>query len=582
MITRRKTVMGVAVSAGIVMGRAQVVLPGYTKVAEVPITTSRIKSEQRALDRAVEETVQEIEELRDSAAQRLGAQVASVFEAQLLIASDKSFLDEVKNRIGIFRRNAGFVYNSLVQETTHKLKHSVDPYMQAMGEEIEGVSNRVLSHLSGYRERSTVRFKGDRIMVGKSFTPGEVLSYRNRKAVGFLAGEGGANSHMALIARSLMTPMLIVDDIWSQVQNNCRIIVDGTDGRAIINPSDEEWSEYQRKKKRQGPALLTRIKKLTKIPPTTSDGRVINVSANLELPGPVDDILAAQKFPVGLYRTEFLYLNSDGFPDEDQQFEYYDRIASKYEDSYVVLRTFDLGSDKVRFDGDIGPRETNPALGWRGIRLMLEMTDIFKTQLRAILRASTRGNVRILLPMITELEELQKARRIVSQVKFSLRRAGIRFDEDIPVGIMVEVPSAALTAHRLALDADFVSIGTNDLTQYTMSADRGNSRVMSLYNSFHPSVLSLIQMTIVACQQAGTPLSICGEMAGDPLALPLFIGMGVSDLSMNPAKIFDSCRLISKIDFNLVKHLVGPVLSSHSSAGVMRKLQNYRNALEKK
>lgn len=581
MITRRKIIRGTSISSGIAMGQAQIVVPGHLNVAEIRIAASRVKAEIAALDQAVDKTISGLEQLRDSARKKMGSSVTKIFDAQLLIAGDQEFLSRVKGRIVAGRRNAGFVYNSLVQETVVKLGAASDPYIRQMAQEIEAVSRRILSHLTGYGEKPTARLPENTILVLKSLSPGEILGYRHRRAVGFLVSEAGTNSHMAVIARSLMIPIAQIDGVWTAVPKNCRLIVDGTTGIAVVNPTDEDWSDYQRKRKRQGPAIVSRIKKLAQIPPRTADGTAINIAANLEFAGPVDEVLSAQRIPVGLYRTEFLYMERERFPDEEDQYQYYSRIAEKFADAYVVLRTFDLGSDKVKGNG-LMPQEDNPALGWRGIRPMLELPDIFRTQVRAMLRASAVGKVRILLPMISDLSELKKARRLISQVMFELRRENVTFDEDVKIGIMVEVPSAALMADFLVKDVDFVSIGTNDLTQYTMSADRNNIRVAGLYNSLHPSVLSLIANTVAACKKHRTEVFICGEVAGDPLALPLFIGMGVANLSMNPTKIFDSCRLVKKIDSQLVKHLVGPVLASNSVASVMRKLQNYRNALEKK
>jgi phosphotransferase system enzyme I (PtsI) len=307
----------------------------------------------------------------------------------------------------------------------------------------------------------------------------------------------------------------------------------------------------------------------------------VPVAANLELPGPVEDVLAERHIPVGLYRTEFMYLQGNSFPTEEEQYDVYSRIAEKFAGTSVVLRTYDLGSDKFRENG-IGSGEDNPALGWRGIRVMLDMVDVFKDQISAMLRASAHGNVKILLPMISDTTELDRANRLISQVKYDLRKKRIAFDENIQVGVMIEVPSAALMAESFARKADFISIGTNDLTQYTMSADRNNARVSGLYTSFHPSVLQLIHRTVEACKAAGKSVAICGEAAGDPLALPLFVGMGVDELSMNPVRIVDLCRLVKKIDSNLVKHLVGSVMSSATPQGVIRKLQSYREALEKR
>jgi phosphotransferase system enzyme I (PtsI) len=578
---KRKVIRGVGIASGIALGTARVILPGEKKVAEVPVSASQVKAEIAALERAVAGTVTELTELRDSALKKIGGPVAKIFDAQLLIAGDFDFLNQVKKQIESRRRNAGFIYNLLVQESTIPLRRSSDPYLRQMSQDVEAVANRVLSRLGGYKERRQAQFPAGTILVSKTFTPAEILSYRNLKARGFLVAEGGRNSHMALIARSLMLPVVAADDAWTTIENNARIILDGTNGTAILRPTSSDWNSYQKRKKRQGPALITRIKRLPEIPPETKDGKPISIAANLELPGPVEDILAERKIPIGLYRTEFIYLERDRFPDEERQVDYYRRIAERFSETTVVLRTFDLGSDKFGGDG-LARTEDNPALGWRGIRSMLEMTSVFKTQIRAILRASTLGNLKILLPMISDLSEVDKARKLVMQVALDLRRRSISYDADIQLGVMVEVPAAALMSDILAQKVDFISIGTNDLTQYTMSADRNNLRVANLYSPLHPSVLSLIGMTVEACKRHRKSVTICGEVAGDPLALPLFIGLGVDQLSMNPAKIVDLCRLVPKIDSSLVRHLAASVMASNSQLSATRKLQSFRTALEKK
>ena len=578
--TQRKQIKGIGVSPGIATGVTRIMQHGEQHIPELQIPAGKVQQEIDALDRAVSETVAELRRLRDSAARKMASPVAKIFDAQLLIAGDYEFLKQVKDEIGSRHRNAAFIYRALVEKTMLPLKQSADPYMQQMVHEIQAVSKRVLTYLDrGEAAAEESAALTGIVLTAQNFSPGEILIYRNRQAAGFLSGEGGKNSHMALIARSLLAPMVVCETCWLQVTDGRRIILDGTSGMVIINPTDEEWAEYQRLKKRQGPATIARLSKLDRIPPITADGKPIEIAANLELPGPVDEILAQQHIPVGLYRTEFLYLQADEFPDEEAQYDYYSRIAETFAPTPVILRTFDIGSDKMKA-GDSYGHEDNPALGWRGVRSMLEMPDVFRAQIRAMLRASTRKNLRIMLPMVSDLAECERARKLIHQVMLGLRRDGMPFDEEIKIGIMVEVPSAALMADLLASKVDFISIGTNDLTQYTLSADRANARVAGLYNSYHPSVLQLIKMTVDACKKHGKLVSICGEIAGDQLALPLFVGMGVGQLSMNPAKIYDMCRLVKRIDSNLVKALVGAVMASPSAAAVTRKLESFHEALE--
>jgi len=577
MRSKEFVIKGVPISSGIVMGTTRVVLPGEAQVAEIPIPASGIPREIAALETAVEKTLAELRAMQQSASRKIGDPIAKIFDAQLLIAGDYEFLKRVKAEIVSRRLNAGYIYHTLVQEAVTPLMQSPDRYLRQMAIDVDSVAEKVLAHLSGRQERSK-RLSPNTIMVGKDFSPNDVLSYRERHAVGFVVSEGGTDSHMALIARALMLPVVLAEFRWQQIPNNARIVVDGTDGRIVVNPTDKTWGEYQRRKRRLGPTIIARIKKLVTIPPVTADGKVVMVGANLTLPGPADDILAAKKIPVGLYRTEFLYLAGSNFPDEESQFEYYSGIAKKFAPTPVVLRTFDLGGDKLTGDEN-WPSEDNPALGLRGIRAMLNMTRTFKTQVRAILRASVHGNLRIMLPMITDIGEVEKAKKLIAQEKLKLRREGIPFDEAIQIGIMVEVPAAAMMADVLSKRVDFVSIGTNDLAQYTLAADRMNSRVAHLYNPLHPAVLNLACLTIKACKKNNVPVSICGELAGVRLAVPLLIGMDIDLLSMAPGRITDVCRLIRKVDYSLVRHLVHSVSGCDSLEAVVHRLQNYAQAL---
>lgn len=581
MKSNRKQWKGIPASPGVAIGRTRVLRPGELRVAEFAVPQARITAEIEALDKAVAETITDLKLLRETADHSTTGPVSKIFDAQLLIAGDYEFLKHVKEQIHSERRNAAHVYNAAVEQATLPLKQSQDRYMRQMADEIEAVAHRILARLGGNQEEDDVDFQPNQVLIGKMFTPGQVLTYHHHKAAGFVVAEGGRTSHMALIARSLMAPLVILPDVWAQIPGDAPIIVDGLTGTVILYPTDEEVKEYFRLKRRQGPALITRLKRLENIPPTTSDGVPVTIAANLEIPGPIDMILAGQRIPVGLYRTEFLYLESEDFPDEEQQYTVYRQIADTFSGTQVIIRTFDIGSDKIKSSEIVGD-EDNPALGWRGIRSMLEMPDVFRAQIRAILRASVHHNLKIMLPMISDLAEYDRARKIITQVMQDLRRERAIYDPDISIGIMVEVPSAALTANLLAQKVDFISIGTNDLTQYTMSADRTNARVANLYNTYHPSVLQLIKMTVEACKTHRKPVSICGEVAGDHFGLPLFIGMGVEQLSMNPAKIYDMCRLVSRIDSQQARQLTAAVMGSASAAGVMRKLEAFAETLEKK
>lgn len=575
-----RTFKGTSISGGITSGTSRLMRPGAVDIDEIIIENSQVEDEIKKLDDAVELTVLDLTKLRESAGEKIGTAVAKIFDAQLMIATDSDFLGKIKDDIREKNRNAAFIYNSHTNNAVSPLKNSSDKYIRQMAIDIEAVASRVLNHLSG-GINLTFKFPLNTILVGRYFTPGEILSFRQRKAVGFIVSEGGANSHMALIARSLMLPIVRVDNALAKFDNYQNMILDGSAGEVLIDPTDSEKEVYEARKKKLGASQLNKIKKLKSIPPLTSCGKIINIAGNLSLPGPAEEILSSQNIPVGLFRSEFLYLAYSDFPDEEQQLEHYQEISDKFSETKVTIRTFDVGYDKL-VANSIWPTEDNPALGWRGIRPMLELTDIFKTQIRAILRASTRNNFKIMLPMISDITEYRSAVKLIDDVKSELSNKKIEFDRNIQIGIMVEVPSAALKAETLCKEVDFVSIGTNDLTQYTLAADRQNAKVASLYNSLHPAVLKLIEMTSKACRKNNIDISVCGELAGEKLAVPLLIGMKIDTLSMNPGKIVDSCRLISKISLDSAELLAREVLNCETVEEVNCKLEEYSKDLNRR
>ncbi len=576
---KHQVIKGKAIVNGIAIGPARLVWQGDKHIPEVAVTATTANQQIKALEKAVGATAGELRELRDSASKKMGGPVAKIFDAQLMIANDQDFLSKVKNDIKSRRRNAAFIYDDHVKKTTAPLKSSNDAYIRQMAQDIEAVADRIVTHLSG-NNKKRLEFEPNTVLVGKTFTPGEVLNYRQQKVAGFVVREGGPNSHMALIARALYLPVVVVPDLTpSQIKTGIDVILDGIEGKVVVNPTKDEIALYQSLKKRLGPALITRIKGLKKIPPETRDGVKVNISANLTLPGPAEDILAECQIPVGLYRSEFMYLANNRFPDEETQYEQYEQVARKFAGTSVTIRTFDLGYDKLSSDA-VWPLEDNPALGWRGVRPMLDMKDVFKAQIQAILRASTRKNLKILVPMVADLSEVEKTKKLIAQIKFSLKKKGIPFDENIPVGIMVEIPSAVLMADILFPRVDFVALGTNDLTQYVLAADRKNAKVAALYNNFHPAVLKLIFDTVESAKKHHRPVSVCGEMAGDPVALPFFIGIKVDSLSMSPSRIVDLSRMISKIDTNSLPPLVKAVMASPTADTVIKRLESFKNALE--
>jgi len=375
---------------------------------------------------------------------------------------------------------------------------------------------------------------------------------------------------MGLIARSLGIPAVMGSfDHSDKISTGMSMVIDGNNGEVIIDPDKATWDNYRRISARKHAQPFAVLKRAKTINPVTRDGHRYGLAANLEIPGPLDDHLTRLGIGVGLYRTEFLYFNDQIFPDEEEQFQNYSHIAEKFHPRPVTLRTFDLGGDKY-IDGIEGFGEDNPALGWRGIRVALDSSEQFKMQIRAMLRASAKGNIRILLPMVSDASEVVTAINIIASIKRELSRANVAYDEEVQVGVMIEVPSAAMQADYIAEMVDFFSIGTNDLIQYTMAADRGNYRVAKYYDCYHPAVLKLIQMAVIAAHDNKIPVTVCGEMAGDINLTPFFVGLRVDELSMNPTMIPRISEWISQIDYIDAKRFVSRVMRLTTSLKVRR------------
>ncbi len=581
MIEDKKTsiIKGIPASPGIAYGIARVIYRWEQSIEERTIESSRIENEMSRLDTAVDNTLKELSKYQKTAGSKIGGPVAKIFDSQVLIASDAEFLNKVKNEIKKTHKSAEYIYSMQVEKTLLPLQRSRDPYMRQMITDIEAVSHRVLRYLTGQGESDISQFSKDCIFVGKFFTPAEVLGLFERNARAIITTEGSPNSHMALISQSLIIPTVVgLRQAHMKIRSGDRLIVDGEKGLITINPPDDEWKKLKGKGAELKELPINRLKKLPVFPLKTKDNIKINVAANINIPGPIDKILSEHKIGVGLYRTEFLYLQQGHFPSEDEQHEVYDSVAKRYYPQELVIRTFDLGSDKFLKDKD-AIKENNPALGWRGIRASLGNTRIFKDQIRAILRASIRGNIKLLLPMITDLPELKRAQGQIKRAMVELRKEGREFDSGIKTGIMIEVPSAAITADILASRVDFFSIGSNDLTQYTLAADRDNQRLVGLFNSLHPSVLTLIKNSITAAHKNNIPVTVCGEMSGNPLAVPLLIGLGVDELSMNPSQLNGVSKVISKIETEKSQLLARDILKLVSVRDIEKKLMEFNLSL---
>ena len=545
----RDELQGLGVSPGIACGIASLHISGFPEYKEEIVPAEKVESELHKIDIAFQKTRDDMERIRQqtSASQRPG--LTDVLDAQILIANDTEFQNQIRDSITSSNYSAIYAFTSSVNDNIEMLSRSRDPYMMEMIADIETVSDHILKYLLGTRHQEMEGFDESTILFASYFNPGEILEMPKLNVTGFVTEKGGTTSHMGLFAKSLGIPAVVaVKANLKQIPIGSKIIVDGTKGVVITNPPEEEWLEYKNQAEERATQRYKRFELLGKIPSATRDSHHVEISANLDLPTSLDEILAQEKVSIGLYRTEFLYLQHTNFPTEDEQTKVYSEIAKKFAPQHVILRTFDLGGDKLTdyFKSDY---EDNPALGWRAIRFSLDVSQIFEAQLRAMLRASTKKNISIMLPLITTVDEVLESKKIIKGIMDRLKKEKIKFDKNIQLGIMIETPAAVHIADHLAKEVDFFSIGTNDLTQYTLAVDRNNLRVAKYFQTYHPAVIKSIKKTIESGHKAGIAVGICGEIAGDALATKLLVGLGVDSLSMNPAGIPMVKNVLRQIDF---------------------------------
>jgi len=550
---------GIPASPGVVIGKAFLLDRESIQVSQEKIKENEVTKEILKFKEALSDTKEELLKIKEKVAKRIDPDHAKIFEAQIMILGDKLFNSAVIEKIKQSRSNAEFVYKKVIEQTIKTLSSSKDEYLRERVMDINAVARRLIYNLLGIKHLTLESIDSPVILVAKSLSPGDVVHMKKESILGFATDMGGGTSHGALLAKSMGIPAVVgLRNFFGQIQDKQSIILDGIKGEVIICPDERTLKEYE---KRRSYILkkTAELSELKPLPAKTSDGRKIELSANIELPADTNSALEYGAEGVGLFRTEYLYIARADFPTEEEQYQAYREVAEKVYPKSVILRTFDLGGDK--FDRHTGNLyETNPFLGWRAIRACLDLPETFKIQLRAMLKASAKKNVKIMFPMISEVGELQRAKAMLEEAKGELRRKKIPFDEEIPVGIMVEIPSAALAGDALAKECDFFSIGTNDLIQYTLAVDRGNEKIAHLYQGFHPAVLRLIKETIDAAHRNGIWVGLCGEMAADPLATTLLVGMGVDELSTSAMAIPEIKKIIRSIKFEDAKKHAEEVL----------------------
>ncbi|MET3210137.1 UNVERIFIED_CONTAM: phosphotransferase system enzyme I (PtsI) [Paenibacillus sp. PvR008] len=564
-------ISGIAASAGIAIARAFILEhPNYAVERRA---VGDAEAEIARLDAALVKSQTELEAIKEKTLQELGEKKAEIFASHLLILNDPELIDPVKAKIRDEQLNADYALNEVATQFISMFENMKSAYLQERASDMRDVTKRILNHLLGVHFVSPAEIAEETIVLAEDLTPSDTAQLNREFVKGFATNIGGRTSHSAIMARSLEIPAVVgTKNILSQAKSGDLIIVDGLDGHVFVNPSEEIVAEYRAKqvaydKQRE------EWRKLRGEATVSVDGVHVELAANIGTPNDVAGVLDNGGEGVGLYRTEFLYMGRDKLPSEEVQYTAYKTVLERMEGKPVVVRTLDIGGDKELPYLDL-PKEMNPFLGFRAIRLCLDRQDIFRTQLRALLRASVHGNLRIMFPMIATLNEFRESKAVLLEEKEKLVAEGVAVSEEIQLGIMVEIPSTAVLADQFAKEVDFFSIGTNDLIQYTMAADRMNERVSYLYQPYNPSILRLVKMVIDAAHREGRWAGMCGEMAGDTTAIPLLLGLGLDEFSMSATSILPARSQISKLSRADMEKLAAKALDMQTAEQVVELVQS--------
>ena len=537
-------IKGIPASKGYAIGHA--VVKDHIEVVISERLIEDIQAEKERFYKAIEVSKTQIMDIIVKTAKELGADKAEVFQSHIMILEDPELVSAVEDIIQNSKVNCEKALEDVIQGYLAIFESMDDEYMRERAADIKDISGRLQGNLAGGKPSAVENLKADTIIVAHDLTPSDTAQLDRSKVIAFLTNIGGKTSHSAIMARTLEIPAIVgLKDITVSVKDGDLLIVDGTLGIVIINPSSDEIKEYKEikekfEKDREALKTLKDVKTVTK------EGKFIEIAGNIGSPEDVNKVIENGGDGVGLFRTEFLYMDRDNMPSEEEQYTSYKYVLEKMKDKPVVIRTLDIGGDKKLSYLEM-PEEMNPFLGYRAIRLCLDRKDIFKPQLRALLRASVYGNLKIMFPMISSLSEIQEAKSILSECREELIREGFAVKSGIEVGIMIEIPAAAIMAEELAKHVDFLSIGTNDLIQYTLAADRMNEKVSYLYDPGHPAVLRLIKMTIEGAHKAGKWCGMCGEMAGDETYIPVLLEYGLDEFSMSASAILNAKKTILNI-----------------------------------
>lgn len=561
-------IAGIAAAPGIVISKVYLFSKEKIDISSAPITD--VEAAIINFNEALDKSKKELGKVFSLASKRMDANRAAIFEAHLMILDDPVLINNIKERIAKEKIQPEFIVADEISKYQNVMNESQESYMKERAQDIEDIKQRIIRNLQKKRWQSKI--DENVVVVSETLTPADTILFSRRNAAGFVTDHGGITSHAAIISRSLNIPAIVGTHNASQkIKDGDTIIVDGFHGYIIVNPTEEQKKFFSEKVEHLH-SIQEDLQEFKEQDAVTKDGREITLEANVDVTGEIDIVVTSGAKGIGLYRSEQILDELGEFPNEDEQKEIYLKLSSRIYPECCTIRAFDIGGDKFRY---LDYKEPNPFLGLRGIRLLLENEPILKTQMRAVLRASENKNLRFMLPMITNIEEVRKSKKLFDEVKEELKKEKIKFHNEIQLGIMIEVPSAAVMADELAHEVDFFSIGTNDLIQYLMAVDRGNDLVSELYQEFNPVVLKTIKFILDSVKEVKIPVSLCGEMAADTLAIPLLVGLGLTDLSMSPNTILYAKKIIRNFDYKSSVELANKCLRAHTQEEVHDHLDQF-------
>jgi phosphotransferase system enzyme I (PtsI) len=570
-----KVYRGIAVSAGVCRGKVVVLHHARHAIVRRELPADSVPAEVKRFEHALVRTRQQITEVQRRVADTMSSSEADIFDAHLLMLEDRVLIEEVIKIIREQKTNADYAFHTASDRYIAVLETVEDEYLRERAADLRDLTSRVLDNLLNVRQQLDLRHLTEPcILVGHDLSPSTTAQLDRNFVLGFVTEVGGKTSHTAILARSLDIPAVVgAQDITEELETGDYALLDGYNGTFIVNPTDQTLFEYGQLAKIKA-SLGEKLREIQGQPAVTLDGKVIHLSANIEDQHDVEAVIKHGAEGVGLFRTEFLFINREKLPTEEEQYQVYRQVAAALKPQPVIIRTLDLGGDKFSSQLQLA-QEMNPFLGWRAIRFCLAQPEVFRAQLRAILRASADGCVKMMYPMISGMDELSQANAHVERCKAELRAEKIPFDEKLEIGAMIEIPSAALVADALAKKVNFFSIGSNDLIQYTLAADRTNEKVSHLYEPTHPAILRLIKMTVEAAHSHGIWVGVCGEIAGDPILAPLLLGLGVDELSAAPAAIDSVKYIIRRVKNEEARQLAEFALQCESPTEIFARCQTY-------